>query len=267
MVDLNQVLESKIYVKENSALRFLSPKDYLQPFLNVIEESGIQNNSELICKVQNPVVNENEDGTKNISYPRVALDLKVRYPELEEFNQLYESQVGLIYALDIKPVIKIYRGIEVKSCTNLCVWGSSDIQLYDLTTNFTDVYKKIGEYVQSFLQRIKQYITNIHIMQDHSLSYQTLHTAMGHFLRLVGGGSAYSKIGTTTVVQASQMLFDPRSKYYIDNNNEMACDVWQVYGAFTQSLTDQKITLTDRPTKSAIVGKMLSEVLLDGELN
>ena len=72
-VSLDQVLNSKVYVKEDSLISFGSPRQYIEPFVEKLQ--GITNNFRV--SVSDRVANKEESGSINEAYGRVLIEAKL----------------------------------------------------------------------------------------------------------------------------------------------------------------------------------------------
>ena len=73
IIKLEELLSSKVYVKENGAVTFKSPKHYIEPFLDIVGPTA----REIRVQVGESVVNAEEGGKLNIAYPRVNIEAQI----------------------------------------------------------------------------------------------------------------------------------------------------------------------------------------------
>src|SRR5690606_27596196 len=109
-MNLTDVLNSKVFVKEDGAINFQAPHQYLDPFIEIVGDKAV----EWRVKVANPVINAEESGEKNIAYPRVAIEADLGVSSVQDGTPDYfAGTIGLLYALDIqKPLMKVYTGLN-----------------------------------------------------------------------------------------------------------------------------------------------------------
>ena len=201
-VELNEVLESKIFTKENSLVTFQSPKAYLQPFLDIV---GNQN---LSCKVQDAVVNENEDHSRNTAFPRVALEARVG-------SQVagYDSVIGVIFALNIQsPVIKVYTGQNAHACTNLTIFNATAVSQYSLMNDYSDVYRKADYYLKQKEAEIEQFVRVRENLLNEFYNEEELKKELGRLL--LATTKKNSKVSYGAIAGASRLIQDSNSIYY-----------------------------------------------------
>lgn len=241
-LSLTEVLESKTYVKPNSAIDFKSPKFYLEPFLEVMEK----NNIEYRIKTGNPVINLNaEDSSENVAYSRVLVESKIG-----ENVPGFFSVIGIIYALDLqKPVIKIYSGENACVCTNLTIFQADRVFTQDMLGNFNDTYQKARVYLNEKAGEIERFKETYNTLTKTQLDQNELNRVLGYLLRV----SSTGKLGTTPIVQASARLDDPQSVYYAQKEGT---NLFNVYNAVTQSITNSKEFL-DKPNKTVELSEMI----------
>lgn len=240
---INDILESKTYVKENGAITFGSPKEYLEPFLNILPKD-----TQYEVETANSIINKNEeDDTLNISYPRVLVKAKLNY------NEKFDSTIGLVYALEIqRPQIKVFTGVEVKACTNLTIFNYSHLYSQDILGNYREVYNKAQRYFDDEETKLREYSETYDRLENTTLSNQIeLNEVIGRMLF----NSYKTKLGTTPVVKASQLLRDASSAYYVGENDRFHCSLWNVYNATTQALGNADIL--EKPTKTVALAKIL----------
>ena len=157
LISFKELESSKRYIHKSDALTFKHPMDYVQPFLDVMDRSGIPITWDV--KVETGSSNaERDSGDKNIAYSRVAVIARLpsEYdinPNDPIFNHL-QSEIGLVYALDsTKPEIKAFRGSRVSVCTNQCIFGADNITSILLTNNKRS---DIDEIARLYFEKIKQ---------------------------------------------------------------------------------------------------------------
>lgn len=220
-MQLAELIESKIYNKENSAVRFESPKHYLQPFLDIVNVPE----SNLRIQVQSPITNQNEDGSTNTAYPRVLVEarLGVEIPE-------YDSVIGMIYALDIQhPQISIYAGQNAHACTNLTIFNADLVFQMNLLGNTQHAYQKASFYLENKRKEIEEFkLTQERLILDH-YNTEALQTEMGRLLLLTTRKN--SKLPSTSISGAARLLQDKESRYFVKPGEP--CSKMNLYDAIT----------------------------------
>jgi len=135
-VSLDQVLNSKVYVKEDSLISFGSPRQYIEPFVEKLQ--GITNNFRV--SVSDRVANKEESGSINEAYGRVLIEAKLP----NEFCAYdHDSVIGMVYVLDTqKPTMRVYSGENAWACTNLSIFGARYIHQVELLQGNSSIYEK-----------------------------------------------------------------------------------------------------------------------------
>lgn len=241
-LSIEDILSSKIYVKEGSAVGFKSPGDYLGDF--IAEAAG----ANWRVKVADPVVNEEISGARNIAYPRVMVEA-----QLGELIPHFEAVVGMVYALDLqKPVIKTYSGFNVHSCINLSIFNTDNMFQQELLGDFEKVISMARKY---FLEKEKDVIDfkdRFDKLQSSYLTEPQLNELLGKMLR----ESSKTRLGTTPILGAAKLLDDSSTTYYVRPDGKFTCNKFNVYNAVTQMLTNSN-DIIDRPNKTIALTKLL----------
>lgn len=240
-LSIEDVMSSKIYVKEGSAVGFRSPREYLGDFVK--EGDGTWR-----VKVADPVVNEEITGARNIAYPRVMVEA-----QLGELIPHFEAVVGMVYALDLqKPVIKCYSGFNVRSCINLSIFNTDNMFQQELLGDYEKVISMARKY---FLEKEKDVIdfkTRFTKLQESFLTEPQLNELLGRMLR----ESSRTRLGTTPILGAAKLLDDNTSTYYVRPDGKFTCNKFNVYNAVTQILTNSN-DIIDKPNKTIALTKLL----------
>jgi len=241
-LSIDEVLSSKIYVKEGSAVSFQAPKHYLGDFVESVND-GVWR-----VKVASPVVNEEASGARNIAYPRVMVEA-----QLGELIPHFEAVVGMVYALDLqKPVIKTYSGFNVKSCINLSIMNTDNLFQQELLGDFEKVISMARKYISEKEKDIIDFKDRFTKLQQSFLTEPQLNELLGRMLR----ESRKTRLGTTPILGAAKLLDDSSTNYYVRPDGKFTCNKFNVYNAVTQVLTDGN-DIIDRPNKTIALTKLL----------
>ncbi len=243
MISLQEVLDSRIYVKDNASVSFASPRALLQPFLDCVPSDNIT------VKVQDPVINANDDGTENISYPRVLVEAKVG-------NEVpgYDSTIGFLYALDVQhPQVKVFSGQNAHACTNLTIFDAENVYQMNLLGNLKFAYDKAKQYMEQKAKEIAKFLATKEELINTFYERGALEKELGRILMLTVGSK---NVGypTSGVSQAAKWLQDKSSIYYVKPDE--TCSKLNLYDALTQSITNSNDILY-RPNKTIAVTQLL----------
>lgn len=243
IVSLDQVLNSKVYVKEQSTISFGSPRQYIEPFLEKLH--GI--NPEFKVSVSDRVANKEESGTLNEAYGRVLVEAKL--PNVHSAYE-HDSVIGLVYSLDTqKPELKVYSGENAWACTNLSIFGARYIHSVQLLQGTSSIYEKALEYVDGLAEQLRRFKEIYEKMNEKVYSGDQIDRVMGYLLR---EGIKNRQIGTSPVLAAAKDLDDPKSRYAI---REDKTSQWNIYSALTQYVTD-KVDIADKASKTVMLSKL-----------
>lgn len=242
-VTLDQVLNSKVYVKENSQISFGSPRQYIEPFLENLRNT----NATFSVSVSDRVANKEESGTINEAYGRVLVQAKLP----NEFCAYeHDSVIGLVYSLDTqKPSVRIYSGENAWACTNLAIFGARYIHTVELLQGINSVYEKALEYVEGVGDQIRRFKQIYEIMNEKFYQGDEIDKVTGYLLR---EGIRNKQLGTSPILSAIKDLDDPKSKYGIRDDKTSQ---WNVYSALTQYVTD-KVDIVDKASKTVMLSKL-----------
>lgn len=239
---INDVLGSKIYVKEGSAVGFKAPTEYIGDFV----KTGA--NGDWRVKVADPVVNEETTGARNIAYPRVMVEA-----QLGELIPGFEAVVGMVYALDLqKPVIKCYSGFNVISCINLSIFNTDNVFQQELLGDFEKVKDVARNYITEKEKDVLDFAQKFDKLESSYLTEPQLNELLGRMLRQ----SRKTRLGTTPILGAAKLLDDNASKYYIRPDGKFSCSKFNLYNAVTQVLTNSN-DIVDRPNKTIQLAKLI----------
>ena len=240
MIELNQLIDSKIYVK--NSVSFMPVRSILDPWLNAINYNG----TPLRIAVQNEVVNENDNGEANIAYPRFLVETS--YSDNPQNRSEYGVQ-GIIVAMDTAPIVKLYAGVNAKACTNLSIWNAEYTYQQGLLTDLKSAWKVAKKFYDSMdLQYIES--NNAHSTLSLEVDNNQVNRLLGNMLRL----SQFNKLGVSPIVQAAKRLSDKSSAYYFNPNEGTRLE--NVYQAITQSITDSREFLS-KPERTLLAYEMI----------
>lgn len=248
VITLPELRASKVFVKENGNISFGTANDYIDPFLEHIQ----MGKANFKVEVSDAVINAESTGSRNIAYPRVHVQAEFHNGVPDELG--IKSVMGMIYALDLqKPIIKVYTGINVSVCMNLTIFNAGEsFQQEILSNNYQEVYQKAKVFADAKEKQIAEYTKIISDLKDTYLTEDGLNETMG---RLLFYGQK-SRLGTSAVVQASKEMLDNSSRYYIYREDKFNCNLWNVYNAVTDVLSNRG-DFTDRTNKIVALSKII----------
>lgn len=245
-MELQELLSSKVFLKENSLINFESPSKYVEPFLEKVSALT----DRITVEVSGRVANADEETHKeNIAYGRYKVEavLPVDYRVHEA-----EGVIGLIVALDnSKPIMKVYTGKNVMACLNLSIFNANNVFAQEMTGNVTSLYNKVGEYVRDVAKDTEEFNKIVIDMKNTNYSGLKLQEMTG---RLLEKSIKNPKLGHTVIIQGFRELLNSKSVYYAKNGETTA---WNYYNSITEFIKNSDVL--DRSTKTIA----LSDIFLN----
>lgn len=243
-VTLDEVLDSKIYVKENSQISFGSPRQYIEPFLEKLKDL----NPTYEVSVSDRVANKDAGTEKvNEAFGRVAVQAKL---PAEYTAHSHDTVIGLVYALDTqKPNVKVFCGQNAWACTNLSIFGARYIHTVEILQGTSSLYEKVAEFSEGMTEQIRRFKEIYTRMNEKIYEDNEIDRVIG---KLLLDSMKNKSIGTTPILSATRDLIDPKSVYAIRENKTSQ---WNIYSAMTQYVTD-KVDISDKPTKTVSIANL-----------
>lgn len=247
-MELQELLDSKLYVKPQGGVTYKSPTEYLDPFIQAVSKFTTDFRIETSAETRN--ANEDAEHTENIAYGRVKIEAEI--PEL--YTALgHGTVVGVIYALDTqKPVIKAYTGKLAWACTNLSVFNAENVFEANLLNNYDSVYQKTEKYLESLEAEHEAWLKKIEALQNTEYTIPQMNEKLGYMLR-----RSLKQSFSTGVIAAAKELDNHKSPYAVKGDSTTA---WNVLAAATQYITD-KTDIVTKPDVTLFVESMFKPEL------
>ena len=233
---------------------YFPTRAYVEPFLERMQK--YTNDFRVQVKLPDQLA-LNENDPVNI-YNRVVVQA-VLPDNLVVDN--HSQVVGMVYGLDVrKPVVKFYSGALDMVCTNLCVFSPDQLSCSALEPETAVNYKPLNTIMESidetakFIQKLKGITFDC--------SYQNTSKSLGDWIKqcislTYDNGFGKVKIATATPIDAYKLLFEDSDSRYLVKDG--ITDMYNVYGAFTQVLTDSmKRDIMNICEKTLLVKKILN---------
>lgn len=227
-----QILNSNQYVNPKTKQTFKTPLEYMNE-LNPLFGNDIQLQG---SRETLQGINDEEQ----IAFGRVAFTKEYELTEDESYK------IGFVYSYDHgKPFIKVFSGVNVHACTNLCVFNSDNITKIDI---YSQGYEIATEAVKRYLKNKEQEIINakkiIKAMKMTVLSEEEMNLCFGKILR---NFSALKNVaGTTCILDAMKYLTDKNNRYFVAPDKKT--NAWHLYNALTDGYRE-KVHIIDQPEK------------------
>lgn len=245
VITLDGILNSKIYIKEDSAISYGSPRQYIEPLLEKFKD--IKDLTYRVAVSQRVANKESEGDVVNEAFGRVLVEAK--FPNTYSICD-HDSTIGLVYSLDTqKPTMKIYSGENAWACTNLSIFGAKYIHSVELLQGVNSIYDKSLEFVDGLTAQLARFQLIYQKMNDKIYKGEEINTIIGYLLR-----ESYrnKQIGTSAILSALKDLEDNKSRYAI---REDKTTQWNIYNATTQYCTD-KVDIVDKATKTVMLANL-----------
>ena len=174
--------------------------------------------------------------------------------------QGHDRVCGMVYGLDVrKPIVKFYVGGLNRACCNLCVFSPSFLSVQDLEPE-----KHIDYRVLDNIMSLTDDVTmKLEKMANTTVEYdqRLINENLGDWIRKsinYSMSSSYNKVklATSTAIDAYKLLYEKEdSPYYVPKNT--TTDMFNIYNAWTQVITDDKKDLINKCEKTILIGQIL----------
>lgn len=236
---------------------YFSTEQYITPFLDRMSKFTDKFIINAIPADQISLTPEGDVNTADIVYNRMWIQAVM--PDECGFDN-HDRVVGMVYGLDTrKPISKLYVGGLNRACCNLCVFNPSFLNVQELEPetpiNFNPI-KSLLEQTSDVTATLKR-ISEIEVPYEE----QIINENLGFWVRNTMG-KQYSnnfgkvKVATSIAVDAFKLLYqDEESPYYV--NPGYSTDMFNIYNAFTQCITDDKRDIINKAEKTLLISQIL----------
>lgn len=249
-IDLNTLLKGKQTSIKNK--NYLQTAAYVEPFLERM--SKLTNDFKVQVKLPDQITREND--IEDITYNRVIVQAILPEELIIDHSQV----IAMVYGLDVrKPVAKFYSGALDTVCTNLCVFSPDQLSCQEIEPESPLNYKSLN----SIIDNIESTVEFIRKMQNtrFNCSYQNTSEQLGNWIKKCMNfsfdkGFGKVKLSTSTPIDAYKLLFEDEDSRYLVKGAD--CNMYNVYGAFTQIITDGlKRDVMNQFEKTSLVKQIL----------
>lgn len=229
-ITVDQLLQGKQTSIKNK--NYFQTSAYVEPFLERM--SKLTDDFRVQVKLPDQITIE--DDKEDITYNRVVVQAVLPEELIIDHSQV----VAMVYGLDVrKPVVKFYSGALDAVCTNLCIFSPEQLSCQEIEPETALNYKPLN----NIIDNIESTVEFIRKMQNTAFncSYQNTSEQLGNWIKKCMSlsfdkGFGKVKLSTSTPIDAYKLLFtDTESRYLVDSSS---CSMYNVYGAFTQIITD-----------------------------
>lgn len=233
-ITIEELSNSKIY-KAGSGIQFPSPIEIIEPIFNSL--SKLNGNCKYEVKIGERVENANEDGSINTAFSRWGVEFTlppIYDPILADLADSSTSKLGLLVALDTqKPIVKVYSGKRVSSCTNMTVFNADNIHTEDLLGGELErIYKKAQSYLEGIEKDNEEYVRTITMLKTMFYKNEALHERIGYLLEK----GIKNRVGDSSLFGGIKNLYDKGNRYYVPEDKEV--NNWHIFNAITYDITN-----------------------------
>jgi len=240
ILTLDDVFESKTYVKGNR--NYQSPKEYLGKFIDTVQNIAPDINIQVSGKIQNA----EEDRSINTAYSRIMIEASNK--RLNS-NGIFPT-FGILLGLDPQiPVYKMYEGMTVSACTNLCVFNANNLFTGNVFDGLNEGYAHLDSWKENYKDTFGKNLDIFNRLEQVQITPNELEQRLGALLKF---GIENKYLGTNPIIHAAKELYNPSSMYHIDDN-EGTTD-WNIYNAVTSYLST-KTDILDKASKTLLLSK------------
>ena len=229
-ITIDQLLKGKETIIKGK--EYLSTEAYVTPFLERM--SKITDDFRVQVKMPDQITKDAD--VEDITYNRIVIQAVLPDELIIDHSQV----IGFVLGLDVrKPVVKFYNGALDRVCTNLCVFSPDQLFCQEVEPETPLKYKALD----TIIDNIESTVEFIRKMKNtpFNCEYSNTSEQLGNWIKRCMNvsfdqGFGKVKLSTSTPIDAYKLLFvDDESRYFVKNPTT---DLYNVYGAFTQVITD-----------------------------
>lgn len=237
--------------------QYLSTEQYIMPF---IERMSKYTDNFIINAIPADQISLTPSGEANMEdmvYNRMWIQAVM--PDEAGYDN-HDRVCGMVYGLDTrKPIVKFYVGGLNRACCNLCVFNPSFLNVQELepetAINFRPI-KSLLEYTDDVKATLER-LANTEVEYNQS----TINENLGKWIRNTMSKQFTNnfgkvKVAASTAIDAFKLLYeDKESPYYVNPGH--STDLFNVYNAFTQILTDDKKDIINKCEKTLVISDII----------
>ena len=253
-ITLEQALAgNRTRIKDNE---YLPTSEYILPF---IDRMSKYTDKFIINAIQPNQITIDTNNGDNITYNRMWIQAVM--PDECGYDN-HDRVVGLVYGLDTrKPVSKLYVGGLNRACCNLCVFSPSFLSVQELAPESAIDFRPIKNLLEqtSNVKNILTELANTEVPYDESLINENLGRWVRNTMeKQFTGQFGKVKVATSVAIDAFNLLYrNSDSPYYV--NPGYSTDMFNVYNAFTQVLTDDTRDIINKCEKTLLTYDIITQ--------
>lgn len=252
---LQQAIQGKATQIKGKA--YLDTESYIMPFIEKMSAFTDKFIINAIPADQISLTPSGEMNLEDIVYNRMWIQAVM--PD-EACYDNHDRVVGMVYGLDTrKPVAKFYVGGLNRACCNLCIFSPSFLNVQELepetAINFTPIKSLLEQ--TSNVKSILEKLANIEVPYDESLINENLGKWIHNTIdKQYTSQYGKVKVSASTAISAFKLLYkDEESPYYVTPGH--STDMFNVYNAFTQTITDDTRDIVNKCEKTILVSNII----------
>lgn len=236
---------------------YLSTAAYVEPFL---ERMSKYTDNFIFNGIQPDQITLTKDGDINledITWNRMWVQAVM--PDEAGYDN-HSRVVGMVYGLDVrKPIVKFYVGGLNRACCNLCVFSPSFLDVKELEPERAIDFRVVDRLLTQTdnVRTILEKLSNTEVEYDEL----KINESLGDWVRKTLNSSFTNqlskvKLATSSAIDAYKLLYEKEDSPYFVPKGE-ATDMFNVYNAWTQVITDDKKDIINKCEKTLLVGNIL----------
>lgn len=236
---------------------YLSTEAYITPFIERMSKFTDDFRIQAIPADQISLTKDGELNMEDIVYNRMWIQAVM--PDNCGFEN-HDRVIGMVYGLDTrKPVVKLYNGGLNRACCNLCVFDPSFLNVQELEPEQAINFRPVN----SLLEQTSNIKATLERLSNTEVAYTDtiINENLGLWVRNTMDKQFTSqfgkvKVATSTAIDAFKLLYlDKESPYYV--NPGYSTDMFNVYNAFTQVLTNDIKDVINKVEKTLLISNIL----------
>jgi len=252
---LEQALKGK--ATQIKGKEYLTTEAYITPFLEKMSKFTDDFRIQAIPANQISLTKDGEINMEDMVYNRMWIQAVM--PDKCGYTD-HDRVVGMVYGLDTrKPIAKLYVGGLNRACCNLCVFDPSFLNVQELEPERAINFRSINSLLEqtSNIKTILERLANTEVKYDERIINENLgkwirNTMDQQFLNQFGK----VKVASSTAIDAFKLLYeDKESPYYV--NPGYSTDMFNVYNAFTQVLTNDTKDIINKCEKTLLISDII----------
>lgn len=238
---------------------YLSTEAYITPFLEKMSKYTDKFIFNGIQPAQTTYTVDGDINVEDITWNRMWIQAVM--PDDGMFDN-HDRVVGMVYGLDVRrPVAKFYVGGLNRACCNLCIFSPSFLNIQEMEPESALDYRPIERLLTQTddVNNILKRLSETEVSYNNPIISQNL----GDWIRRIRkmenrykSSAGTVALSDTTAIKAYDLLYEEEgSPYYVTEGNDT--DMFNVYNAWTQVITNDKRDIVNKAEKTLLVGRIL----------